>query len=105
LSSFDAQLKGFVEGQITYLRAKLYDSVARGQESEPWKPEHAPMIFVFAGEYSIVTGQRGESDKNSHSHDPDDPGSPDDPAELEVMREEVSGVVSDLERALRATFR
>ena len=106
LSSFDAQLKGFVEGQITYLRTKLCDSIARDQgESKPWKPEHVPMIFVFAGEYSIVTGQRGDSERNSHNHDRDDSGSPDDPARLEAMRQEVSGIVFDLERALRAKFR
>lgn len=107
LSSFGAQLKAFMEGQIMYLRAKLHESGGRG-ESEPWKPRHASMFFVFVGEYSVVTGQRGDNEQDSHSlaaRDDGHPRSPDDPAELEAMRQEASGVVLDLERALHAKFR
>ena len=106
LSSFDAQLRGFVEGLIMYSRAKLFDGEARGQgEGASGKLEQPPMIFVFVGEYSIVTGQRGDSERDGHGRVHNDSRSPDDPAELEAMRQEVSSIVSDLERALGATFR
>jgi len=90
-----------------YLRAKLHESGARGQgEKELWKPRHAPMLFVFVGEYSVVTGQKGDSEQDSHTLTTRDHSrSLDDPAELEAMRQEVSGVVQDLERALRTKFR
>ncbi|KAF8556642.1 hypothetical protein OG21DRAFT_1506219 [Imleria badia] len=87
LSSFDAQLKGFAEGQIMYLRARLNESEAQGQA------KHAPMVFVFVGEYSIVTGQRDHSERDGDARPPD-----------EAMRQEVSRIVVDLERALRTKF-
>lgn len=92
LSSFDVQLKGFAEGQIVYLRAKLYEGQAR-------ELNRAQMIFVFVGEYSIVTGQRGNDERDGDARPPDDP------AEMEAMRQEVSRVVVDLERVLRTKFR
>ncbi|KAG6373669.1 hypothetical protein JVT61DRAFT_6336 [Boletus reticuloceps] len=106
LSSFDVQLKGFVEGQIMYLRTQLHESVARDQgegESESREPKHVPMIFLFVGEYSIVTGQRGDEEDGHDDHD--DSMSHNDPGELEAMRQEVSSIVLDLERALRTKFR
>ncbi|KAF8129063.1 hypothetical protein EV363DRAFT_392860 [Boletus edulis] len=103
LSSFDVQLKGFVEGQIMYLRTQLHESVTRDQgKSESREPKHVPMIFLFVGEYSIVTGQRGDEEDG---HDHDDSMSHNDPGELEAMQQEVSSIVLDLERALRTKFR
>lgn len=103
LSSFDAQLKGFVEGQIMCLRAKLHVSDSGGQgKNEPWSPEHFPMMFVFVGEYSIVTGQRDDSEGDSH--DSDHSMSSNDPTVLEAMRQEVSSIVSELECMLHAKF-
>lgn len=119
VSSFDAQLRGFIEGQLMYLRAKLRE---RGYEGGlGTQAENAsriflqvPMVFVFVGEYSIVTGQRGtvdgENDEgNSHACDRDCDASPspeaEAEAELEAMRREVSGVMLELERALRTKFR
>ncbi|KAH0835725.1 hypothetical protein J3R83DRAFT_9548 [Lanmaoa asiatica] len=106
LSSFDSQLKEFIEGQIVYLRAKLSDSEGRDRdrgESELWKLENSPMMFVFVGEYSIVTGQR--DDGGGDNHDRDHSRRSDNPAELEAMRREVSSIVMDLECILHAKFR
>lgn len=107
-SSFNMQLKGFVEGQIMYLRTKLPVHAGEGgsQEGdnlEQWKPENAPMMFVFVGEYSIVTGQRDNSDGDG-SPVADHAMSSNDPADLDAMRQEVSTMVLELERVLRAQF-
>ncbi|KAG8215872.1 hypothetical protein J3R82DRAFT_7829 [Butyriboletus roseoflavus] len=105
LASFEAQIKGFVEGQIMYFRAKLHDSGGGSHgESEPWKPQHTPMTFVFVGEYSMVTGQKGDLERSSHDRDPY-PRRPDKPGELEAMRHEMSNIVLDFQCLLHAKFR
>lgn len=87
-----------------YFRAKLHECEGSSRtESEPWKPEHTPMIFVFVGEYSIVTGQKGDRERSSH--DRDHSKWPDRPAELGAMRREVLSIVLDLACVLRAEFR
>lgn len=89
LSSFEAQLRGFVEGQLVYYRAKLCENSG----DAPWTRQ-SPMMFVFAGEYSIVTGQKAGSE---------DGAAPE--ADERAMRRDVSGVVAEMERVLRATLR
>lgn len=106
LSSFEAQLRGFVEGQIMYLRAKLYVGISEGDgpgKDAQWKPENTQMMFVFAGEYSIVSGQR--SDDGANNYGGDQPMSSNNPRDLEAMRQEVSRIVAELERVLRAKLR
>ncbi|KAG9312697.1 hypothetical protein JVU11DRAFT_7117 [Chiua virens] len=98
VSSFESQLKGFVEGQILYYRAKIREG--------PCTLEMSPMMFIFEGEYSVVTGRRGDGDDAERERRPEGP----DPAEdvdedVEAMRQEASRVVLELGCVLRATFR
>lgn len=122
VGALKVQLRGFVEGQLVYLRTKLRDAegwvgvdaavdvmaaAADGseegggcrRESTPWRAQGAPMMFVFAGEYSIVIGSRSDTGDGDRI---DRHGS--EMAE-EAMRQEVSRVVVDLERVVRARFR
>ena len=88
-----------------YFRAKLRDNGGWSQgQSEPWKPQHGPMVFLFVGEYSIVTGQRGDRERSNPNRDPY-AKRPDKPAELEAMHREVSNIVLDMESLLLAKFR
>ncbi|KAF9233213.1 hypothetical protein BU15DRAFT_66775 [Melanogaster broomeanus] len=87
LSSFGTQLQNFVEGQILYFRAKLREN-GEGELSRP-----SPMVFAFDGEYSILTGQRGEVDSKPPGED------------VATMRKEVFGMVHDLQCALRTKYK
>ncbi|KIK95528.1 hypothetical protein PAXRUDRAFT_140487 [Paxillus rubicundulus Ve08.2h10] len=87
LSSLGTQLGNFVEGQTLHLRSKPHES----GEGEPSKL--SPMAFAFDGEYSVVTASRGEGSSQSQGD------------EVMAMREEVHGVVEDLNCVLRTKLK
>ncbi|KAG1727766.1 uncharacterized protein EDB91DRAFT_1163173 [Suillus paluster] len=92
LSEFSAMLGRFMEAQILYLRVKLQTA------GEKALSRLDPVLFAFDGEYSTVTGQRGDQANSQGKCGPEH-------SQEAEMQKDAALVVKELDSTLLTEFK